>query len=144
KSRPFRKALLLDRDGVINVDHGYVHSAEASEWMPGVFETCLAAQSVGFHCVVITNQAGIARGFYTESIFRNYSRWVHSEFERRGVRLLATYYCPHHPTAGVGGLQRDCQCRKPRPGMILAAQRDWGFELESSVMVGNQRSDIDA
>lgn len=138
------KALFLDRDGVINVDHGYVHTIEATEWMPGIFEVCSAAQNAGYRCVVVTNQAGIARGFYTEAAFREYSRWMHSEFEKRGVHVQATYYCPHHPTAGVGDLRRDCNCRKPQPGMLLAAQNDWGFDLERSIMVGNQRSDIEA
>lgn len=142
--QPSVKALLLDRDGVINVDHGYVHTADATQWLPGIFEMCRAAQDAGYQCIVVTNQAGIARGYYSEDEFREYSLWMHSEFERRGVHLRATYYCPHHPTAGIGDRMRECECRKPQPGMLLAAQRDWGFDLGSSIMVGNQRSDIDA
>ena len=141
---PAPKILLLDRDGVINVDHGYVHTPDDTEWMPGIFEMCQAAQNVGFGCIVITNQAGIARGYYTDEDFREYCRWIHSEFQRRGIDLLATYYCPHHPAAGVGDLLQECKCRKPQPGMILAAQADWGFEPTNSIMVGNQRSDVDA
>ena len=137
-----RRALFLDRDGVINVDLGYVHTAEQTQWIPGIFELCLAARDAGFLLVVITNQAGIARGHYSEQEFREYTRWAHAQFEARGVPLAATYYCPHHPTAGLGSALRDCQCRKPKPGMILAAAAALGLNLADCIMVGDTRSDI--
>lgn len=137
-----RKALFLDRDGVINVNHGYVHSPEKTQWVAGIFELCLAAHAAGFLLVVITNQAGIARGLYTEQTFRNYTRWVHGQFEARGAPLAATYYCPHHPTAGLGAAMIECTCRKPKPGMILAAAATLDINLAESVLIGDSDSDM--
>lgn len=139
-----QRALFLDRDGVINRDHGYVHRPEQTDWVPGIFDLCRMARDLGYVLVVVTNQAGIARGYYGEDQFAEYTRWVHAEFSRRGVPLLATYHCPHHPTEGVGELRRDCDCRKPKPGMILRAQREHAIDLAASVLIGDKRSDIDA
>jgi D-glycero-D-manno-heptose 1,7-bisphosphate phosphatase len=139
-----RKALFLDRDGVINVNHGYVHRPDQTEWVPGVFDFCRQAQEAGFLCVVVTNQAGIARGYYSESTFLDYTRWMHEQFASRGVPLLATFYCPHHPTAGVGQWMVDCECRKPQPGMILAAKELFNLSLPDSILVGDQPSDLEA
>lgn len=138
------RALFLDRDGVVNINHGYVHRAEDTDWVPGIFELCGAARAHGFALVVVTNQAGIARGLYSEAEFMDYTRWVHAEFARRGVPLLATYYCPHHPDAGVGVYGIVCTCRKPEPGMILRAADDLGLALHESILIGDQPSDIAA
>lgn len=137
-----RRALFLDRDGVINVNHGYVHSPGQTQWIPGIFELCLAAHAAGFLLVVITNQAGIARGHYTEQTFRDYTVWVHEQFEARGAPLAATYYCPHHPTAGLGAAMVECVCRKPKPGMILAAAAALELNLAESIMIGDSDSDM--
>jgi len=137
-----RKALFLDRDGVINVDHGYVHSPEQTQWVPGIFELCLAARAAGYLLVVITNQAGIARGHYSEQTFRDYMLWVHGQFQARGAPLAATYYCPHHPTAGLGAAMIECTCRKPKPGMILAAAAALEINLAESIMIGDSDSDM--
>ncbi len=139
-----RRVLFLDRDGVVNVDHGYVHSRERTDWVPGIFALCERARDAGYDLVVVTNQAGIARGLYTEGDFTAYTAWVHAQFERRGVPLLATYHCPHHPTAGEGELTRECECRKPRPGMILRAAREWNIDLAGSMLVGDKASDVQA
>lgn len=139
-----RRGLFLDRDGVINVDRGYVHRAESTEWLPGIFDLCGSIANAGFVIVVITNQAGIARGLYSEAQFLDYTRWVHDTFRRLGATLLCTYYCPHHPSAGVGTLLTDCRCRKPRPGMLLDAAERYGIILEESVLIGNKESDIEA
>lgn len=137
-----RKALFLDRDGVINVDLGYVHSAEQTQWVPGIFELCHAARDAGFLLVVVTNQAGIARGHYDDAQFRQHTQWVHAQFEARGVPVAATYYCPHHPTKGLGPALRDCECRKPKPGMILAAAEALALDVAECVLVGDNRKDI--
>lgn len=137
------KALFLDRDGVINVDHGYVHKPEQTEWVPGIFDLARAARAAGYVLVVVTNQAGIARGYYDEAQFRIYTRWVHARFEAEGAPLLATYFCPHHPQAG-GNSGQICQCRKPAPGMLLAAASDFGLALDRSVLVGDMPTDIAA
>lgn len=139
-----RKALFLDRDGVINVDRGYVHRPEDTEWMPGIFELCVKAQQAGYLLVAITNQAGIARGYYSVEDFITYTAWIHGEFSRRQIPLLATYYCPHHPVEGVGSYRVECLCRKPQPGMILAAQELLALKLNHSLLVGDKASDLEA
>lgn len=138
------KALFLDRDGVINVDHGYVHKPEQTEWVPGIFDLARAARAAGYVLVVVTNQAGIARGYYDEAQFKAFTYWIHACFEAEQAPLAATYFCPHHPEAGIGDLRVVCGCRKPRPGMILAAARRFGLSLADSVLVGDTESDIDA
>ena len=139
-----RAALLLDRDGVINVDHGYVCSPERTEFVDGVFELVAAANHRGLAVVVVTNQAGIARGYYTEQDFHRYMEWVRGQFRLHDARLDAVYHCPHHPTAGVGDYLRACECRKPAPGMLLAAQRELGLDLGASLLIGDTLTDIEA
>lgn len=139
-----RKALFLDRDGVINVDHGYVHEPDSTEWVPGIFEAVAGAVAEGYLPVVVTNQAGIARGYYSEEQFRAYTAWMHAEFAARGTPLLATYFCPHHPQAGIGSYARACECRKPRPGMLLQAIADWTLLPAASTLIGDKPSDIAA
>lgn len=139
-----RKALFLDRDGVINVDHGYVCTPERTEFIDGIFNLCRAAKQRGYLIVVVTNQAGIARGYYSEQDFLIYMDWMRSVFVEHDAPLDAVYYCPHHPTDGIGSYLRACECRKPEPGMILAAQRDLGIDLKQSVLVGDKPSDLQA
>lgn len=139
-----RRALLLDRDGVINVNFGYVHTPEATDWVDGIFDLCHAAESAGYGLVVVTNQAGIGRGLYSEVQFAQYTAWMLQQFSARGITILRVYYCPHHPSAGEGVYRVECQCRKPRPGMILAAARDLDIDLSASVMIGDKRSDMQA
>lgn len=139
-----RRALFLDRDGVINIDHGYVCSSERTDWVDGIFEVCAKAQSLGYRLIVVTNQAGIARGYYSELDLLAYTRWVHSSFLKRGVRLEATIYCPHHPTSGEGHLRTVCNCRKPAPGMLRTAQVLLGIDLSESALIGDRPTDIEA
>jgi D-glycero-D-manno-heptose 1,7-bisphosphate phosphatase len=139
-----KRALFLDRDGVINVDHGYVCTPERTEFVEGIFDLCRLASQRGYLVVVITNQAGIARGYYSEQEFLAYMNWMRSAFAERGARLDAVYYCPHHPVEGKGQYLRACDCRKPAPGMILAAERDLGLDLSRSVFVGDSLSDVQA
>ncbi len=142
--RRFERALFLDRDGVINVNHGYVHTPEATDWVPGIFELCRRAADLGHALIVVTNQAGIGRGLYTAAQFETYTQWMLGQFAARGIEILAVYHCPHHPTAGVGDYRRDCECRKPAPGMLLAAARDYGIDLQRSTLVGDKCSDMQA
>ena len=125
------RALLLDRDGVVNVDRNYVSRIEEFEFMPGIFELCATAQALGFLPIVITNQAGIGRGYYTEDDFRTLSTWMVGEFANRGIRIARIYHCPYHPTEGVGEYRRESFDRKPNPGMILRARADFDLDLAS-------------
>lgn len=139
-----QKVLFLDRDGVININFGYVHTPAKTEWLEGIFDFCRAAVTAGFSLVVVTNQAGIARGLYTEEQFIGYTRWMLEQFEEQGIHILRVYYCPHHPSAGLGEYAVSCGCRKPLPGMILAAARDLDIDLASSAMIGDKMSDMQA
>lgn len=139
-----RRALFLDRDGVVNVDRAYVHRPEDTEWVPGIFALVAAAATAGFLPIVVTNQAGIARGLYGEDAFLGYTAWMHAEFTKRGSPLLATCHCPHHPTAGLGALRVACSCRKPKPGMLLRAIGDWDIVPGLSLMLGDKASDLEA
>lgn len=137
-----RKALFLDRDGVINVDHGYVHRVDQIEFCDGIFDLVRHARALGYAVVVVTNQAGIGRGFYTEADFRKLTAWMLAEFDRRGAKIDRVYHCPDHPVHGLGEHRRESSWRKPNPGMLLQAARDMGLVLQSSVMVGDKGSDI--
>lgn len=138
---PQRRALFLDKDGVINVDHGYVCSPERTEFIGDIFELCRTSTQHGYLNVMVTNQAGIARGYYSEQQFLEYMDWVRREFQIQGTQIDAVYYCPHHPVHGLGKYLQDCGCRKPKPGMILAAQRDLNLDLAGSILIGDSASD---
>lgn len=138
------RVLFLDRDGVINVNLGYVHEPEQTRWVSGIFELCATAQARGYALVIATNQAGIARGYYDIAAFEAYTRWMHAQFAQRGIAIAATLYCPHHPQAGVGPFTTECSCRKPAPGMFLEAARRYPIDLPQSVLVGDKISDMRA
>jgi len=138
------RAAFLDRDGVINVDHGYVWRVEDFDFVPGVREAAAELARLGFAIVVITNQAGIARGMYTQADFARLTEWMRERFAEAGVTLAGVYHCPHHPTEGLGKWRVVCDCRKPAPGMLLAAARDLGLDLENSVIFGDKCDDMRA
>jgi len=138
------KALFLDRDGVINVDKNYVHRIEDFEFVDGIFPLCKLARSLGFTLLIVTNQAGIGRGYYDLADFERLTSWMLGCFARRGISIARVYYCPFHPTAGIGAYRRDSYDRKPRPGMILRAQRDFGLDLAESLLVGDKEGDVEA
>ena len=132
------KALFLDRDGVINVDKGYVHHIDGFAFVDGIFELGACAQSLGFMPIVITNQAGIGRGFYTEADFQHVTAWMLDQFRARGIRIARVYHCPFHPTEGIGEYRRESFDRKPNPGMILKAESDFALDLANSVRAPNR------
>jgi D-glycero-D-manno-heptose 1,7-bisphosphate phosphatase len=134
-------AVFLDRDGTINVDKGYVHKIEDWEWLPGAAEAIRSINRLALPVIVVTNQAGIARGYYDEAAVHALHARVDSDLAKQGARIDAYYYCPHHPEYGSS---RDCQCRKPRPGMLLQARDQLGLDLERSFMVGDKMSDMQA
>jgi D-glycero-D-manno-heptose 1,7-bisphosphate phosphatase len=138
------KALFLDRDGVINAEKNYVYRIEDFEFLPGIFDLCAIAMRLGYRLVVITNQAGIGRGYYSEADYQHLTDWMLQQFRDRGIGIDRVYYCPYHPTAGVGEYRRDSLHRKPNPGMLLKARDELGLDLSSSVLVGDKDTDIEA
>jgi D-glycero-D-manno-heptose 1,7-bisphosphate phosphatase len=144
RARAAHKAAFIDRDGVINEERDYVHRIEDFHLLPGVVDGLRLLQDAGFQIVVVTNQAGIARGLYGEAEFEALTKYMVALLADAGVAVAAVYHCPHHPAAGLDAYRRDCDCRKPRPGMLLAAAADLGLALDQSVLVGDKRSDIEA
>ena len=139
-----QRALFLDRDGVINVDHGYVHHCDNFEFIDGIFELARTACTGGFKLVVITNQAGIGRGYYSEQQFHQLTKWMCNEFLSAGAPIEKVYFSPFHPTEGLGKYKKDDISRKPRPGMILLAQQELDLDLRKSILIGDKASDIQA
>ena len=138
-----RKALILDRDGVVNREKGYLYRAAEVEFLPGVWELCREARDKGYVIVIVTNQSGIARGFYSEDDLRALMEWMGERFVEQGVEMAAYYYCPHHPE-GTGEYKKECWERKPAPGMLLRAAEELHLDLGRSVMVGDRCSDVRA
>ena len=138
------RGLFLDRDGVINEDSGYLHRIDECRFVDGIFELTAGFAARGFTIVIVTNQSGIGRGYYTEADFERLMAWMKAEFARQGVTVAGIYYCPDHPTEGVGRYRRANPWRKPGPGMLLQAARDLDLDLGRSWTVGDQMSDIEA
>ena len=139
-----RRAAFLDRDGVINIDRGYVYRPEEFEFVDGVFEGTSTLQRLGFVLVIISNQSGIGRGLYSEADLEALNHWILSQFEQRSVRIEGVFHCPHHPTEALGSYRRDCDCRKPAPGMLLEAARELNLDLSRSALFGDRASDLQA
>ncbi|GLU30204.1 D,D-heptose 1,7-bisphosphate phosphatase [Trinickia caryophylli] len=139
-----RPALFLDRDGVINVDKHYVHRREDFEFVEGIFDLCAHAMTAGMALVVVTNQAGIGRGYYTEREFHDLTEWMRGRFTAHGVTLDAVYFCPFHPEHGLGRYKTESCDRKPNPGMIVRACSDLRLDPARSALVGDKPSDIAA
>jgi D-glycero-D-manno-heptose 1,7-bisphosphate phosphatase len=139
------RALFIDRDGVINVDHGYVHRIDQFEFLPGIFELArFVAGELGWPIIVVTNQAGIGRGYFDEAAYEALTRWMCERFRQEGAPLTRVYHCPYHAQHGVGAYKIDHPWRKPQPGMLLQAARDFGISLPDSVLIGDRMSDIEA
>ncbi|RAI57193.1 HAD family hydrolase [Roseicella frigidaeris] len=131
------RALFLDRDGIINIDHGYVHRREDFHFVEGIFDLAAAATRRGLALVVVTNQSGIGRGLYTEAEFQALMRWVAGEFAARRTPLARIEHCPDHP-------DRATPRRKPGPGMLHDAAAALGLDLAGSLIIGDQASDMEA
>ncbi|MBF0213756.1 MAG: HAD family hydrolase [Magnetococcales bacterium] len=139
-----KRALFLDRDGVINVDYGYVHRIEAFVWIEGIFELTRQACRLGYAVVVVTNQAGIGRGFYSEAQFHQLTDWMRQQFAEAEAPIDRVLFSPFHPTEGVGPYRREDPSRKPGPGMILQAARELNLDLAASLLIGDRSTDIQA
>ena len=139
-----KRAVFLDRDGVLNVDNGYVSQVDDFEFIEGVIEACKKLKEKGYLLVVITNQSGIARGYFSEEQFHTLTEWMDWSLADRGVDLDGIYYCPHHAEKGLGEYKVDCDCRKPKPGMLLSAIKDLNIDVSNSILVGDKVSDLQA
>ncbi len=136
--------MFLDRDGVINHNHGYVHKFSNFDFIDGIFDLARHAFEKNYKIIVITNQAGIARGYYTEEQFHQLTDWMCQKFSSVGAPIERVYFSPYHPTAGLGSYLRDDISRKPHPGMIMQAKIDLSINLNLSVLIGDSISDIQA
>ena len=132
-----RCAAFLDRDGVINVDNGYIGKAEEFELMPGAIDMLAELRFLGYSLVVVTNQSGIGRGLFSEDDYSRVNGRMNRLLAKRGIALDGVYHCPHAPDDG-------CDCRKPKPGLILKASQDLDIDISRSILIGDKQSDIDA
>lgn len=138
-------AAFLDRDGVINVDHGYVSSWDQFEFISGVPGALRSLSNMGYELVVVSNQSGIGRGFYAEADLIQLNERINNYLKTAvGIQIGGFYHCPHHPTDAQGEFLTQCECRKPAPGMIHQATRDLDIDVAGSLLVGDKDSDIQA
>ena len=138
------KAAFLDRDGVINRDLGFVGAWREFEFMPGVHGALRDLQRLGYELVIVTNQSGIARGYFDEAAYQTLTGRMLEALAAAGVTVRGVYHCPHHPDGIVPGLAVRCDCRKPQPGLLLRAAREHGLDLGSSLLIGDRSSDLEA
>lgn len=137
-----KSALFLDRDGVINVNYGYVFKPEKFTWINGIFELVKRANEANMLVFVVTNQSGIGRGYYSEEDFLALNKWMIAEFKNADASIDSVYWCPHHPEDALGDYRVDCNCRKPKTGMIDQAIKEYSIALSNSVLIGDKASDI--
>lgn len=139
-----RAAAFIDRDGVINADHGYVSRWQDFRILPGVEQALVKLQALDMALVIITNQSGIGRGYYDETAFHRLMQRFAQHLEQYNVQLAGVYFCPHHPDRAAGEYLQACDCRKPAPGMITRACEELELEPAQSIMVGDKPSDVEA
>ncbi|QLB12363.1 D-alpha,beta-D-heptose 1,7-bisphosphate phosphatase [Bisgaardia hudsonensis] len=137
------KAIFLDRDGTINIDYGYVHQIDQFQFIDGCIESLKELKELGYLLILVTNQSGIARGYFSEAQFLQLTEWMDWSLADRGVDLDGIYYCPHHIN-GIGEFKVDCNCRKPKTGMFEQAISDFNIDPSISFMVGDKKEDMQA
>ena len=128
------KTIFLDRDGVINKEVNYLHKIDDFEFVDGIFDTCQHFQSLGYKIIIITNQSGIYRGYYTENDYQKVTQWMLDQFKQKNINILDVFHCPHGPNS-------TCDCRKPKPGMFLKAKDKHNTDMEKSWMIGDKERD---
>ena len=138
------KAIFFDRDGTLNVDVHYLHDPADFAWMPGAIEAIRWANDHGYIVIVVTNQSGVARGYYDEAAVRRLHAWMNTELRAYGAHIDAFYYCPHHAEGKIPAYAKECDCRKPAPGMILRALAEHAVDPAASFLFGDGTRDVDA
>ena len=138
------RALFLDRDGVINHDNGYTSRIEDFKFIKGIFDLCRAARQMDYLLIVVTNQAGIGRGYYSEQDFLSLTAWMCEQFQAEGAPIKEVFFCPDHPDHGKGPYKKDSFDRKPNPGMLLRAAEKYLISLQDSIMIGDKHTDMQA
>lgn len=138
------KVLFLDRDGVINKDLDYVFRKEDFYFKYGIFTLLKKASEHNYKIIIITNQAGIGRGYYSEDDFWILMNWVLKKFLKKGISIEKVYFCPHHPTHGKGIYKKNCKCRKPNSLLFEKAKKDFNIDVSKSIMIGDKESDLEA
>ena len=136
------KAIFLDRDGTINVDKGFVYRVKDFEFLPGVIEGLQLLQEIGFLLIIITNQSGIARGYYTEDDFYNLNNWMLKFLRQHGVKITQVYFCPHHPESLIKKYRITCKCRKPALGLFEDAIKKYNIDISRSFALGDRLRDL--
>jgi D-glycero-D-manno-heptose 1,7-bisphosphate phosphatase len=139
-----RPAAFFDRDGVLNVDKGYLYRREDFEWIPGAIEAVKRLNDCGYLVFVVTNQSGVARGYYREEDVVRLHGWMNDELAKHGARIDKFYYCPHYTEGAALEYVKACECRKPLPGLILTAFTEWEVDREKSFLIGDKDSDLAA
>lgn len=137
-----RKVIFLDRDGTINIEKDYLYKWEDFEFEKNAIEGLKKLSELGFELIVVTNQSGIARGYYSEEDLKKLNKKMCEKLKEFGIEILDCFYCPHHPEKGIGGYKKECDCRKPNPGMLLKGKELYEIDMESSYMIGDKESDI--
>ncbi|MDP5032546.1 D-glycero-beta-D-manno-heptose 1,7-bisphosphate 7-phosphatase [Paraglaciecola sp.] len=139
-----QKAIFLDRDGVINKEINYLYKIEDFEFIPDTVKALKILQNLGYLLFIVTNQAGIARGYYTEHDFNKLNSWMLAKFEAAGIVISDVQYCPHHFESGKGKYAIDCECRKPKPGMLNTLIKKYNVDVSKSILIGDKVSDVEA
>ena len=139
-----RPAAFLDRDGVLNADRGYVYRPDQLEWIADAPEAVRLLNEGGYYVIVITNQSGVARGYYNESAIHQVHAHMQDRLRAQGAHIDAFYYCPHHPEGAVKEFAVRCRCRKPGTGMLDQAAHEWPIDLRRSFLIGDKDADMAA
>ena len=139
-----RPTVFFDRDGVLNEDTGYPHQPSQIVWIDGSIEAVKYLNDAGYLVLVITNQAGVAQGYFDEPTVNSLHAWFNQHLANWGAHIDAFYYCPHHPNAAVERYRLVCSCRKPAPGLLLQAIAEWPVDLKRSILIGDKESDLAA
>ncbi|MAR79760.1 MAG: D,D-heptose 1,7-bisphosphate phosphatase [Rhodospirillaceae bacterium] len=139
-----KPAIFFDRDGVLNEDLGYVFEPKNFKWVIGAKEAIKFVNDLNFFVIVVTNQSGIARGYFSLADLDNLHQWMNIELQANNAKIDKFYFCPHYPDGVVEKYSFKCSCRKPKPGMILKAFEDWPIITSKSILIGDKKTDLDA